>query len=156
MAYRVEDGDARAIALLAGLNHPVVVFRERHHLDDDNDRFAEVCVRPRDIIDQLAPDLTMHLWRTTHEPHGQMHYRDVNAILNHTILRISTRLTRLGIANLPVPASQIIEWAPPQMGHLSHRILACMAGLGWIGKSGLVVTPEFMSAVRFASLLIKP
>jgi epoxyqueuosine reductase QueG/predicted GNAT family acetyltransferase len=36
---------------------------------------------------------------------------------------------------------------------LQHRTVAMRAGLGWIGKSGLLVTKEYGSAVRLASVL---
>jgi epoxyqueuosine reductase len=36
---------------------------------------------------------------------------------------------------------------------LPHKTVATLAGLGWIGKSCLLVTPEFGSAVRISSLL---
>ncbi len=35
----------------------------------------------------------------------------------------------------------------------SHKMAATRAGLGWIGKSALLVTPEFGPALRLASLL---
>ena len=36
---------------------------------------------------------------------------------------------------------------------LQHKTVATRAGLGWIGKSGLLVTKEYGSAVRLASVL---
>jgi ribosomal protein S18 acetylase RimI-like enzyme len=36
---------------------------------------------------------------------------------------------------------------------IQHRTVATRAGLGWIGKSGLLVTKEYGSAVRLASVL---
>ncbi len=36
---------------------------------------------------------------------------------------------------------------------LPHKTVAIRAGLGWIGRSGLLVTPSFGSAVRLSSLL---
>lgn len=36
---------------------------------------------------------------------------------------------------------------------LQHRTVATRSGLGWIGKSGLLVTKEYGSAVRLASVL---
>ncbi|MBR0308972.1 MAG: epoxyqueuosine reductase, partial [Mogibacterium sp.] len=36
---------------------------------------------------------------------------------------------------------------------LPHKTVATRAGLGWIGKNNLLVTPEYGSAIRISSLL---
>lgn len=36
---------------------------------------------------------------------------------------------------------------------LPHKTVARLAGLGWVGKSALLITPEYGSAVRFATVL---
>ena len=36
---------------------------------------------------------------------------------------------------------------------LPHKTVATRAGLGWIGKSGLLVTPQYGGAIRLSSLL---
>jgi len=36
---------------------------------------------------------------------------------------------------------------------LPHKTVARLAGLGWIGRSGMLVTPEFGSAVRITTVL---
>jgi epoxyqueuosine reductase len=38
-------------------------------------------------------------------------------------------------------------------GELSHKMIANMSGLGWIGKSSLFVTPEYGPRIRLTSLL---
>lgn len=40
-----------------------------------------------------------------------------------------------------------------QESPLPHKTVATMAGLGWIGKSCILVTPEYGSAVRISSFL---
>ncbi|MEG1292480.1 MAG: 4Fe-4S double cluster binding domain-containing protein [Lachnospiraceae bacterium] len=49
--------------------------------------------------------------------------------------------------------TQVVEinqqWETP----IPHKTVATRAGMGWIGKSGLLVTPEYGSAVRISSLL---
>lgn len=44
-----------------------------------------------------------------------------------------------------------IDWN--RSSKLPHKTVATRAGLGWIGKNGLLVTEEFGSAVRLSSLL---
>lgn len=38
-------------------------------------------------------------------------------------------------------------------GELSHKMAAALAGLGWIGKSSLLITPEYGPGVRLTTLL---
>lgn len=80
------------------------------------------------------------------------HYRSVNDILDQTALRISSLLQGYGFMALPVPASQIIDWEK-QRGHLSHKKVALEAGLGWLGRNNLLVTPGYGAQVRLATVL---
>ncbi len=80
------------------------------------------------------------------------HYRQVNAHLDRVALKIASYIQSIGKKAFPVPSSQIIDWKE-NTGHLSHRLLAWDAGLGWFGRSRLIVTPEYGARVRFASVL---
>jgi epoxyqueuosine reductase len=81
------------------------------------------------------------------------HYQQANNLLDRIAFRMTARLIGLGRRALPVPASQIVDWRGNR-AHLSHRMIAERAGLGWRGKSNLTVTERFGSAVRFATVLI--
>ena len=50
------------------------------------------------------------------------------------------------------PGTGDIDWKTLQ-APFSHKMAATLAGLGWIGKCDLLVTPQFGSAVRFATVL---
>ncbi len=80
------------------------------------------------------------------------HYRSVNIFLDQLSLRVCRYLERKGFRAMPVPASQIVDWEK-QRGHLSHKSAAAAAGLGWIGRNNLLVTKEFGSRVRLATVL---
>lgn len=80
------------------------------------------------------------------------HYRQINMLLDQMSLKISSFIQAEGVKALPIPASQIINWEK-QYAHLCHRKIAQLAGLGWIGRNNLLVTPEFGSRVRFTSIL---
>jgi len=80
------------------------------------------------------------------------HYRQVNAFLDQLALKITAVVQSSGYNAMPIPASQIIDWQK-QKGHLSHKHIAVLAGLGWIGKNNLLVTPEFGSRVRLVTVL---
>lgn len=81
------------------------------------------------------------------------HYQQANNLLDRIAFRMAARLTALGRRALPIPASQMVDWSANR-GHLSHRMIAEAAGLGWRGRSNLTVTRRFGSAVRFATVLI--
>jgi len=81
------------------------------------------------------------------------HYQQANNLLDRIAFRMAARLTALGRRALPIPASQMVEWNANR-AHLSHRMIAERAGLGWRGRSNLTVTRRFGSAVRFATVLI--
>lgn len=80
------------------------------------------------------------------------HYRTVNHFLDQLALRLSNIIQTRGGQSLPIAASQLIDWEK-QRGHLSHKKVAWLAGLGWIGRSNLLVTPQFGSQVRLATIL---
>lgn len=80
------------------------------------------------------------------------HYQAVNYRLDQAALLCCAAVQEEGFAALPVPASQIVDWRK-RRGHLSHRAVAAQAGLGWIGRSGLLVNPRFGAQARYVTLL---
>jgi epoxyqueuosine reductase len=80
------------------------------------------------------------------------HYRQVNIALDQAALFIAGEIQRAGFSALPIPASQILDWEKLR-AHLSHREIAGLAGMGWMGRNNLLVTPEFGSQVRLVTIL---
>lgn len=80
------------------------------------------------------------------------HYRTVNLALDRAALILSGECQRMGYGALPVPASQVLDWDRLR-GHLSHRELGALAGLGWRGRNNLLVNPLFGSQVRYTTVL---
>jgi epoxyqueuosine reductase QueG len=80
------------------------------------------------------------------------HYRMLNLFLDQCALRISLDIQKKGGNALPIPASQIMDWEK-QTAHLSHKMIALRAGIGWIGRNNLLVHPECGSRIRLASVL---
>jgi len=80
------------------------------------------------------------------------HYRQANALLDRIAFAICGWIMEKGFKALPIPASQIIDWKQ-NLGHLSHKWVANYAGLGWIGRNNLLVTPEFGAQVRLVTVL---
>ncbi|UCF71528.1 MAG: epoxyqueuosine reductase [candidate division WOR-3 bacterium] len=79
------------------------------------------------------------------------HYKTVNWMLDQTGFRLSRFIEELGSRALALPASQTVDWEK-QKGHVSHKALAVAAGLGHIGRSGLVIHPRLGAQVRYASV----
>jgi epoxyqueuosine reductase QueG len=80
------------------------------------------------------------------------HYRVVNHLLDQTTLKLTSLIQREGYGAIPVPASVITDWKELK-GDLSHKLIAYYAGIGWRGKSTLIVHPEFGSGIRLATVL---
>jgi epoxyqueuosine reductase len=80
------------------------------------------------------------------------HYRQVNFALDRLALDLATLIQGLGAQALPIAASQLVDWQN-QRGHLSHKRVAVGAGLGWLGRNNLLVTPSHGAQVRLVTVL---
>ncbi|MBM3297466.1 MAG: epoxyqueuosine reductase [Candidatus Aminicenantes bacterium] len=80
------------------------------------------------------------------------HYKQANYVLDRAAHLVSLRLQERGYRALPVAASQVIDWQG-QRGHVSHKKIGVLAGLGWIGRNNLLVNPEAGSRLRLVSVL---
>lgn len=80
------------------------------------------------------------------------HYRQVNNFLDQSALKLAAFIQEQGCKAMPIPASQVIDWQN-QKGHLSHKKIAAAAGLGWLGRNNLLVTPQYGSQVRLVTIL---
>lgn len=80
------------------------------------------------------------------------HYQRVNVLLDELALKIANFIQSRGWDALPIPASQIIDWEN-QRAHISHKHVALKAGIGWIGRNNLLVTPQFGSRQRLVTVL---
>jgi len=80
------------------------------------------------------------------------HYQRVNVLLDELALKITNFIQDRGWQALPIPASQIIDWEK-QRAHVSHKHVALRAGLGWIGRNNLLVSPQFGARLRLVTVL---
>jgi len=79
-------------------------------------------------------------------------YDVVNRELDSIALHLSDMLQRRGYRALPIAASLRTDKAGI-CGPISHKLVAGLAGLGWIGRSCLLVTPGHGPRVRFVTVL---
>ncbi len=83
------------------------------------------------------------------------HYRTINSFIDQAALKITMKLQAWGYLAFPIPASQSINDTKERSykGILSHKMVATLSGLGWIGKSDLLITEEFGPRIRLGSIL---
>jgi len=88
------------------------------------------------------------------------HYNEINSQLQEVAARIQAELKKAGIDSMafepstPVRYKQRPEYLSTLTVDLSHKMVATRAGLGWIGKTGLLVSLKFGPRLRLVSLLI--
>jgi epoxyqueuosine reductase QueG len=79
-------------------------------------------------------------------------YQIVNPRLDSISLTLAQALDKAGFQAYVVPASQTVD-RTRLVGVFSHKLAAHLAGLGWIGKSALLITPEHGPRVRWGTVL---
>ncbi|HUW30185.1 MAG TPA: hypothetical protein VM223_01090 [Planctomycetota bacterium] len=79
-------------------------------------------------------------------------YRQANYQLDRAAFEMADVLQQAGFASMAIPASQVIG-RNPMRGHLSHKLLGWAAGIGWMGRSTLLIHPEHGARMRYVSVL---
>jgi len=99
------------------------------------------------VVDQLIPQMP-----ADYSLYGFHVYKTVSPLLDTIAHFLSLELERNGFNALPIPTSQFRS-VGERIALFSHKLAARSAGLGWIGKNCLLITPEFGPRVRLASVL---
>ena len=79
-------------------------------------------------------------------------YNVINSRLDICASKVASYLNSIGYRTLPIAVAErtnILEAIPT----ISHKMVAHIAGLGWIGKNCLLITPEHGPRVRFVTVL---
>jgi epoxyqueuosine reductase QueG len=79
-------------------------------------------------------------------------YRTANRLLDQIAFRTTGILQNYGFYALPIPASQVLD-KKKWYGAISHKAVGRMAGLGWQGKSLLLVNPQYGPRIRLVTVL---
>ncbi len=110
----------------------------------DYPRAVSIAVRLSDsIMDSIDNQPT---------PLYSSHYSRVNALLDDLAIRTTNLLQATGARAVPIPASLILN-SEKWTSFISHKAVAIAAGIGWQGKSLLVVSPEFGPRIRLVTIL---
>jgi epoxyqueuosine reductase len=106
-------------------------------------------VRLLDTLVDLLADRTDRIGAALYRHNS---YDVVNAALDGMALQFANTLQRQGYRAFPVPAS---KRASDELiaGVFSQKLAAHLAGLGWIGKSCLLVTPDHGPRARWIAVL---
>ncbi|MCL1974893.1 MAG: 4Fe-4S dicluster domain-containing protein [Firmicutes bacterium] len=98
---------------------------------------------PRAVINEVAFGPTLTYVR---------YYDALNTALDHIGFLGAEWLDTRGYKAYPIPASQMMGENHLQ-GIFSHRATARIAGLGWVGKSCSIITPDRGPRQRFCTIM---
>jgi epoxyqueuosine reductase QueG len=79
-------------------------------------------------------------------------YLRVNVLLDSIAEDVVTQLKARGAKAIRIPASEVVDWERLR-GHLPHKLIGRYAGLGWVGRSILLINPRFGARVRYVTVL---
>jgi epoxyqueuosine reductase QueG len=80
------------------------------------------------------------------------HYHQANATLDRLSAQLAQWILSQGFSARAVPASKVVD-ETRLLGALSHKAVARLAGIGWQGKSLLIVSPQYGPRIRLATVL---
>lgn len=98
---------------------------------------------PRHILREIADGPTKSYYYMYHE---------LNNGLNRIVTSGAEFLRARGYAAEPL-TTDVVTQTPDHRTVLPHKTAAVRAGLGWIGRNCLLVTPQYGPAVRISTLL---
>lgn len=99
------------------------------------------------LLDSVLDDIQDHP-----TPLYLHHYRQTNNFLDRGALLLASHIQEMGHRALPIAASQLVDWKK-HMGHVPHKKVGLLAGVGWIGRNNLLVNPDFGSRFRLVTVL---
>ncbi|MFX1514870.1 MAG: 4Fe-4S double cluster binding domain-containing protein [Promethearchaeota archaeon] len=113
-------------------------------LEDFNYAISLAVALPKQVFDLI----------TTKNP-GELYahyYRTANSLLDHITFHLSEKIVTHDYSALAIPAS--LSLGPDKLfSNASHKAFARSAGLGWIGRNLLLITPKFGPRVRLGTVL---
>jgi epoxyqueuosine reductase QueG len=103
------------------------------------------------LLDDVVDQLRNHEDLVTISTYRGL-YTAVNSALDRAALLVAKKLQDAGFRAYLIPASTMLNNGRLE-ATFSHKVAANLAGLGWVGKNCLLITPEFGPRVRLATVL---
>ncbi len=113
-------------------------------LDNYRYSFSIAVVLPQTVIDSISI-------KTPGEIYAH-YYKTANLLLDQITFLLSEKITTYGYSAFAIPASSRYT-QDTFMAMASHKAFARAAGLGWIGKNALLITPQYGPRVRLATVI---
>ncbi len=100
-------------------------------------------------------DSFVDLWKLKNEENYHDSLTKLNPTMNEIIDTCTDQLKQWGYGYKAIPIAIPIknEKQLNEINCFSHKFAATRAGLGWIGKSSLLITPEFGPKVKLCTVL---
>ncbi len=104
------------------------------------------------LVDGIVNTLVHHKSIAALNNYWYYVYQIVNPRIDSISLTLAHFLDKAGFQAFVVPSSQTVD-RTSLAGVFSHKLAAHLAGLGWIGKSALLITPGHGPRVRWGTVL---
>lgn len=106
----------------------------------------------KSLINELVDKSCSDMQPITAKVYRLYNYEIINDALNRLSFEVATILQKNGYRALPIPATPSSSGKKLHFGYFSHKAAARLAGLGWIGPSCLLITPDLGPRLRWATV----
>jgi epoxyqueuosine reductase QueG len=139
-----------------------IVEQELHRLGAEIVGFGDITALPEDIRAGLPIGISIAVVYPKEIIRGIVDlptqdycdwYNKLNDCLDTAVAGGAEMLKKLGYRAIALTRDRVGKGEDSNHTDLPHKTIATRAGIGWIGKSALLLTKEYGSAIRLSSIL---